>query len=52
MRKMKETPDGWIERLPEDDGPQHDDACMVCDRIDCICPEEDANCVEQSGLEQ
>ncbi len=21
--------------------PNHDDACMVCDKIDCICPPED-----------
>ena len=20
--------------------PDHDDACMVCDKIDCICPPE------------
>jgi hypothetical protein len=34
----RETPDNWIERQPIDDGPQHEDACMVCDKIDCICP--------------
>jgi hypothetical protein len=36
----QETPDNWIERQPIDYGPQHDDACMVCDKIDCICPPE------------
>ena len=23
------------------DTPDHDDACMVCDKIDCICPPEE-----------
>jgi hypothetical protein len=36
----QETPDNWIERQPIDDGPQHEDACMVCDKIDCECPPE------------
>lgn len=35
---MTETPDSYIERLPEDAGPNQDDACMVCDKIECECP--------------
>ena len=38
---MNETPDGWIERQPEDHGPNHEDACPACDKIQCDCkPEE------------
>jgi hypothetical protein len=22
------------------DQPDHDDACMVCDKVDCVCPPE------------
>jgi hypothetical protein len=36
----QETPDNWIERQPIDEGPQHEDACPVCDKIDCECPPE------------
>ena len=34
------TPDSWIERQPIDDGPQDEDRCPVCLRIDCDCQAE------------
>src|SRR6266478_1335028 len=36
-----ETPDAWIERLPEDAGPQDEDRCQVCGKINCDCPDEE-----------
>jgi hypothetical protein len=40
-RGTPKTPDGWIERLPEDYGPQDEDRCPVCGHIECKCePEE------------
>ena len=41
---MKEVPDSYIQRNDyenEPGPPNRDDACMVCDRIDCVCPPED-----------
>jgi len=29
-----------LNRRDYTDTPDHDDACMVCDKIDCICPPE------------
>lgn len=40
MNAYPETPDSWIERQPEDCGPNPEDACPVCDKIDCECPDE------------
>lgn len=36
------TPDNYIERQPEgtDAPPNQEDACLVCDKIDCECPPE------------
>jgi len=34
------TPDEWIERLPDDDGPNGEDACPVCGKVRCECPPE------------
>jgi hypothetical protein len=48
---MNETPDGWIERLEPDGPPNHEDACMVCDKIDCECPPEPDEAPEWSHKE-
>ena len=37
------TPDDWIERndmVDEPAPPDPDEACPVCDRMECICPIE------------
>jgi len=40
MNAYPETPDAWIERQDPDGPPNPDDACPVCDKIDCVCPPE------------
>lgn len=35
------TPDAWIERQDVDYGPQDEDRCPVCHRIDCDCQADD-----------
>jgi len=30
-----------LNRRDYTDTPDHDDACMVCDKIDCICPPDE-----------
>jgi hypothetical protein len=39
-----ETPDSWIERQEPEGAPNHEDACMVCDKIECECPPECEHC--------
>lgn len=36
----------------EGDGgpPNHDDACMVCDKIDCVCPLESESALRYESL--
>jgi hypothetical protein len=38
---MRETPDSWIERRPEDNAPDPADCCPVCGLYDdCVCPDD------------
>jgi hypothetical protein len=32
--------DALIREMTDETPPNHDDACMVCDRIECVCPPE------------
>jgi hypothetical protein len=44
------TPDSWIERSDYDQPPNPDDACMVCEKRDCVCP-SDPNLGLQEAVE-
>lgn len=41
MTTYPETPDAWIERQPEGGAPDTEDACPVCNKIDCDCGGDD-----------